>query len=266
MYAPPCRRPATGPADDLRLLRRYHEDHDPRDRAALLVRWRPLALSVAHRYAGRGEPLDDLIQVAMLGLLLALDRYDPDRGPTFSSYAVPTITGEVRRHFRDRTWPIHVSRSVQELCIQLDAASAAHAARTGHDPSTAELAGALQKDPAVVEEALGAWRTRSAPSVYSPVTLGEEDAPAMIDQQGGRDGGYSSAEARAILAPLIVDLPPRLRRILALRYGGDLTQSQIAAQIGVSQMQVSRLLRQALEALADEADRQRAELQPAQAS
>lgn len=221
-------------------------------RETLIAEHLPLAHALARRYRRVGEPLDDLIQVASLGLIKAVDRFDPDRGHSFSTFAQPTIVGELLRHFRDTGWGVHVARGTQELALKVRAAAEAIEAETGSSPTPRQLAERTGASLEAVVEALGALANRTALSLAAP-TGGQDDGggdATIADTLGNDDAGYQRAEERALLGAAIRCLPERERRILRMRFIEDKTQSEIAAEIGVSQMQISRLLRQSLERLA----------------
>lgn len=228
-------------AEERRLLARYRETKDPALRAALVERFLPLARQLARRYHRGAEPLDDLVQVASLGLLNAIDRFDPERETAFSSFAVPTIVGELKRHYRDRGWSVRVPRDLQELAIKLDGATDALTRELGRSPTTAEIARRLRTTEEHVLEA------REAGGAYRA-------APLAGDEEGGLDPGFSRAEDAATVARLLRLLTPREREVLRLRFEEDLTQSEIGARIGVSQMHVSRLIRQAIARLREAAE------------
>jgi RNA polymerase sigma-B factor len=231
-----------------RLLARYARDRKQADREQLAARFEPLARSMATRYAHTSEPLDDLLQVARLALIKAIDRYDPDRGTAFSSLAVPTILGELRRHLRDHSWPVHVPRELQELTQKLGIATAKLVSRLGRQPTTAELAEELGTDIETVLEARGAARAHSLESLDRP--LGEEeDAGVVADLVPARDDGIRGAENRAMSHHYLSRLPHRNRAVLLLRFHEDLKQREIGELLGISQMHVSRLIRQSLEML-----------------
>lgn len=202
-----------------------------------------LAHHLARRYAERGEPLDDLVQVASIGLLKAVDRFDADRGVSFTSYAVPTILGELRRHFRDRGWAIHVPRDLKEAALRVEAAMKQHAGRA---PTPAELAKETGLDVETVLEALEVSGAHRALSLDAPATRNDDDLPALVDGLGSEDDDLARARDRATLAVLAEVLDEREREILRLRFVEDLTQSEIGARVGVSQMHVSRLIRTSL--------------------
>jgi RNA polymerase sigma-B factor len=207
-----------------------------------------LVQALAARYANRGEPLDDLVQVGMVGLLKAIRRHDPARGP-LASFAVPTILGEIRRHFRDATHIVRLPRPLQELVLQLNAAGDALAMRLGRTPTVAELAAEVGRSEEDVLDALAGDRDRR-PRSLSESPLDEEDGDLEV---GIDEPGFAGAEARVVLAPILDGLPPRERVILHLRLTEGLTQSEIAARVGLSQMHVSRLLAKAVTALREAA-------------
>jgi RNA polymerase sigma-B factor len=206
----------------------------------------PLARRLAGRYRGRGEPLDDLYQVAALALVQAVDRYDPARQAAFTSYALPTIVGALKRHFRDTTWRVRVPRPVQELAVRLTPASVGLAQQLGRTPTQRDLATHLDTVEEDIAEALNAWQAHRPQSLDAPSTPDGEDRRALIDTLGAVDPCLDAVTDRQALRPLLAALPARQRRILALRYFDDLTQAEIAAQVGVSQMHVSRLLARTL--------------------
>jgi RNA polymerase sigma-B factor len=236
--------------DDQRLMRR-HKGGDASARDELIERYMPLARSLALRYRRASEPLDDLVQVASVGLVKAVDRWDPDRGLAFSSYAVPTILGEIKRHFRAKGWAIRVPRRLQELRMSIGKASADLSQELGRSPTAAELATRLGVE---VEEVLEGLESANAYATLS-LDAGDdaEDSPgSMLDTLGEDDEGLAHVEIRESIKPLIETLPARERRILLLRFFRGMTQSQIAAEIGVSQMHVSRLLSRTLDHLRTE--------------
>ncbi|MEV8503918.1 SigB/SigF/SigG family RNA polymerase sigma factor [Actinoplanes sp. NPDC051475] len=206
--------------------------------------WLPLAQHLAHRYTGRGEPDDDLLQTATVGLIKAIDRFDPDRGVEFAGFAIPTILGEIRRHFRDRTWSVRVPRRLQELRMAITEASNALTHSLGRSPTVADIAAHLKTTEEEVLEGLEGARAYSAKSLSTPVT--EDGATSLGDLLGETDHDMELAELRVALGPAMATLDERERTILSLRFFGNLTQSDIAGQIGVSQMHVSRLIARAL--------------------
>ena len=232
--------------EERRLFKAYLEHGDLAARERLVERFLPLARQLARRYGSAGEPLDDLVQVASLGLVKAIDRYELDRGTAFSSFAVPTILGEIKRHFRDTGWTVRVPRAIQERRIQVNRAIPALTGRLGRSPTTAEIAEHIQATTEDVLEAL------EAAVAYEPVSLDSSSSADDDDETwghavGAEDPQYEVVEYGATLAPAMKALPERERQILQMRFVEDLTQSQIAEKIGISQMHVSRLIRKALE-------------------
>ena len=203
-----------------------------------------LARHLALRYSDSGEPLDDLFQVASLGLVNAVDRFDPSRGIAFTTFAVPTILGELKRHFRDRGWAIHVPRDLKEAALRVRRAIANH--HGDRPPTPAELAQATGLSLEGVLEALDVAGVQRALSLDAPVSSEEDGGATLGELLGGDDADFERATDRALLESLLRTITPREREILRLRFAEDLTQSQIGARIGVSQMQVSRILRGAL--------------------
>ena len=209
-----------------------------------------LARTLAARYARTQEPFDDLFQVASLGLVKAADRYDPDRGAAFSSYALPTILGELKRHFRDKGRSIHLPRGLQELVLRVQGAEQQLSTRTGRSPTVIEIAEHLQLDTESVLEALEAITARNASSLDAPLEADPgEDAATVHDMIGSEDEGYALVEASTSLAGAVRRLRKTDREVLELRLSRGMTQSEIAKHIGVSQMQVSRILRRATDQL-----------------
>jgi RNA polymerase sigma-B factor len=242
---------------------------DPHARNELIERFLPLARSLARRFERRGEPLEDLVQVASLALVKAIDGYDGARGVAFSSYAVPTIVGELKRYFRDRTWAVRPPRDLQELTLRVDRVAQDLVAQLDRTPTVAELAGAVDATDEDVLEALQARSAHRGLSLQAPIG-GQEIQTVLQDTLGGSDDGYVRAEARVLLDGLLAVLPERSREVLRLRFEQDLTQAEIGALVGVSQMQISRIIRQAIDQIRDVAeheerlaeDEQHASLQP----
>jgi RNA polymerase sigma-B factor len=234
--------------DEVRLLlRRWHVDEDASARDELVTRMLPLARSLARRYAGKGEPLDDLEQVACLGLIKAVDRFDLDRDVRFATYAVPTMAGELKRHFRDRGWMVRVPRDVQELSARIGRERERLSHDLGRSPTVEELVERTGADEERVLDALRAGDAYRALSLDEPLA----DGATSLDMVGGDDAGYEQAEARAMLHDEIVELPDREREILRLRFFEGLTQREIADEVGISQMHVSRLIRRTVDRLHD---------------
>ena len=214
------------------------------ERDAMIERHLGLARHLALRYSDSGEPLEDLFQVASIGLVNAVDRFDPSRGIAFTTFAVPTILGELKRHFRDRGWAIHVPRDLKEAALRVRRAIAAH--QGDRPPTPAELAQATGLSLEGVLEALDVAGVQRALSLDAPTSSDEDSASKLVDLLGGEDAELSRATDRTLLESLMRVVTPREREILRLRFGEDLTQSEIGERIGVSQMQVSRILRAAL--------------------
>ncbi len=213
-----------------------------RDRA--VEAWLPLARHLANRYAGRGEPTDDLVQTATVGLLKAVDKFDPDFGVEFAGYAIPTIVGEIKRHFRDRTWAIRVPRRLQELRLAITGANNVLSHTLGRSPTVADVAEHLGISEEEVLEGLEGARAYSAASLSTPV--GTEGSTELGETLGAEDHEFELAEARIALGPAMATLSEREQTILSLRFYGNLTQTEIAERIGISQMHVSRLISRAL--------------------
>jgi RNA polymerase sigma-B factor len=216
-----------------------------RIRATLVELHLPLVEYLARRFRNRGEWLDDLTQVATIGLIKSIDRFDLERGVEFSTYATPTIVGEIKRHFRDKGWAVRVPRRLQELKLSLTKAIGDLAQREGRAPTVSELAAHLQMSEEEVLEGLESANAYSTVSLDAPDS-GDEDAPAVADSLGMIDDALEGVEYRESLKPLLERLPPREKKILLLRFFGNMTQSQIAAELGISQMHVSRLLARTL--------------------
>ncbi len=205
----------------------------------------PLVEYLARRFRNRGEPLDDLVQVATIGLIKSVDRFDLERGVEFSTYATPTIVGEIKRHFRDKGWAIRVPRRLQELKLSLTKATSDLSQKNGRAPTVAELAGYLGLTEEEILEGLESANAYSAVSLDAP-DGGDDDSPAVADSLGMIDEALEGVEYRESLKPLLDKLPAREKRILMLRFFGGMTQSQIASDLGISQMHVSRLLARTL--------------------
>lgn len=233
------------------LFVRWQQGRDPRAREELVQRFLPLARKLARRYSGAHEPFDDLLQVASLGLVKAIDRFDTSRGTAFSSFAVPTILGELKRYFRDLGWSVHVPRGAQELALKVEDGRQQLMSRTGRPPSVPEIAEYLELSIEQVLEALETAGAHHTASLDSPREDGEDDSGTLADAFGQIDERFELVDAKVTIAAAAKHLGARERRVLLLRFVEDLTQSQIAEMIGVSQMQVSRILRRALEQLRD---------------
>lgn len=223
-----------------------------RYRDRIVERCMPLADHIAMRFGGRGEAREDLVQVARVGLVNAVIRFDVDAGSDFASFAVPTIMGEVRRHFRDNRWSLKVPRRLKELHVRLSAATAELSQRLGRAPTASELAAELGMDRDEVVEGLVAGTAYNTVSIDVGASVGDEGVPAIIETLGGADLNLDRIENREALRPLLAVLPERERTVLRLRFFESMTQTQIAERIGVSQMHVSRLLAKALARLRDQ--------------
>jgi RNA polymerase sigma-B factor len=241
----PVNRPST--EDQQQLLERYHRTRDPNLREQLVDRYLPLARHLAIRYRHTSEPLDDLVQVASIGLIKALDRFDPAQRTSFSSYAVPTILGELKRHFRDHSWSLHVPRGVKERIQQVNSAMTALSLELGRSPSPRELADRLESTPERVLEALEAGHAYDAVSLDAPRAGQDGEGASLGEHLGGEDSRLELADELSDVSSAVNDLAPRERLILRLRFEEDMTQAEIAQVVGLSQMQISRLLRRSLE-------------------
>ncbi|BBZ27136.1 RNA polymerase sigma factor SigF [Mycolicibacterium madagascariense] len=224
-----------------------------RQRDRIVERCLPLADHIARRFDGRGEPRDDLVQVARVGLVNAVIRFDVDAGSDFVSFAVPTIMGEVRRHFRDNSWSVKVPRRLKELHLRLGAATAELSQKLGRAPTPSELAAELEMDRDEIVEGLVAGSSYNTLSIDG-AGGGTEEAPAIADTLGDVDLSLDQIENRESLRPLLASLPERERQVLLLRFFESMTQTQIAERVGISQMHVSRLLAKSLARLRDQLD------------
>jgi RNA polymerase sigma-B factor len=237
--------------EELRLLRAYHASGDPRAREAAVERFLPLARSLARRYSGGSEPLEDLEQVACLALVRAVDGFDPTRGTAFTSYAVPSIAGAIKRHFRDNGWSVRVPRDLQELALRVERVSDELIAETGHTPTAGQIAERAGIEIEDVLEAREAFRALHSDSLDQPrgARADDEDSGSLLDTLGDPDLELGRAHDRAALSSVLDTLDARDRTIISLYYHHELTQAEIGRQLGYSQMHVSRLLRQAVERL-----------------
>jgi RNA polymerase sigma-B factor len=226
------------------LLVAYHREGDQEARERALVELMPLVRALAARYAGRGEPLEDLVQVGSIGLIKAVDRFDVDRGVEFASYAVPTIVGEIRRHFRDKAWAMHVPRRLKELSLRLSRTLDQLTVELGRSPTIAELAAAAGVEEEEAIDALDSMNAYATRSLHAPFEEGSDDS--LAEKLGADEQGYADVEDGALVEAGLDALDERERQIVELRFFHELTQSQIASEVGISQMHVSRLLRRAL--------------------
>jgi RNA polymerase sigma-B factor len=236
---------------DQELFAQWRGHDDQRAREQLIERYLPLARRLATRYVGRRQPVDDLVQIAAVGLVKAVDRFDPAHGAPFVSFAVPTILGELRRYFRDLGWAVHVPRRMQELVLKVEQAERRLSAETGRRPAVAEVASFLELSIDEVLEALECAAAHHPVSLDAPAQTGEDEAETLADKIGADDAGYERIDARLTIGTRTARLSPRERRILELRFVQDMTQAEIAELVGLSQMHVSRLMRAALARLAD---------------
>jgi RNA polymerase sigma-B factor len=248
----PESRAARSRADRV-LLERAHRG-DAAAREQLVQRFLPLARQLARRYQRGGEPLDDLIQVASLGLLKSIDRFDPSRETAFSSFAVPTILGELKRHFRDKGWSVRVPRDLQELAVKVDRVGEQIGTELGRAPTPAEIAESIGVTSEQVLEAREAAAAYRAVSLDRPRDEEDDEAGGIADSVGEEDPGFSLAEDAATVQRLMRVLTEREREVLRLRFEEDLTQSEIGERVGVSQMHVSRLIRQSVARLREVAE------------
>jgi RNA polymerase sigma-B factor len=250
----PAEQPSPGAdeqlADERALLRRYSADRSTMVREELVERFMPLARRLAGRYAGGAEPYDDLVQVASVGLVKAIDRFDPERGTAFSTFAVPTILGELKRHFRDRGWSVHVPRDVQERILKVERALAELPSRLGRAPTIQDIAERLGVSEEDVLEAMHASQGHHSVSLDASSMFADGEEPAPLGERIGEDDlGFDTVEYGVAIEPALADISERDRKVLHLRFVEDMTQSEIADRVGVSQMHVSRILRSTLERL-----------------
>jgi len=237
-----------GTSEEQHLFAR-HQQGDRLAREELVRRFMPLARSLARRYDRSSEPFEDLLQVASLGLLKALDRFDPEMGHPFASFAVPTILGEMRRHFRDAGWSVHVPRGSQERALKVRDAQERMANERGRAPTVQELAQYLELGQDDVIDALQAIQAYESLSLDAPRPGATDEATSYGDAMGEEDARYELVELDATVSAVLGRIPQRERQILRMRFVEDLTQTEIAARVGISQMQVSRLLRRSLDQL-----------------
>jgi len=249
--------PATNPrahAREREAFRRLRATGDNAIRDELIERALPLANQVARRYLRGGEPFDDLLQVARVGLVKAVDRFEPDRGLAFSTFAVPTMMGEIKRHFRDTSWSIHLPRSLQERILKVEQAERALSGRLGRGPTVAELAEHSRISEEEALEALEAASASEARSLDAPAPAEDDEGRSHAETIGEVDERFGLVEDLGAVRIAVRALPVRERRILHMRFIRGMTQSEIAKRVGVSQMQISRLLRRALRTLREEAE------------
>lgn len=234
---------------ETRLLQEYDRTRDPDVREQLIESFLPLARALALRYRGGTEPVDDLFQVASLGLVKAIDRFDPSRGAAFQAYAVPTIVGELKRHFRDKVMPVHMPRGMKERALEVNTIAETLTAELDRPPTVDEMAQRAGTTGVSIVEALQALEASRTVSLDAPMRGDEGDSSAAGDVFGERDDRLELADDRIAVGSAMETLDDRERRCVELRFGADLTQQEIAADVGVSQVHVSRILRAALEKL-----------------
>jgi RNA polymerase sigma-B factor len=244
-HDPSAGGPGDGLASERELWARFAASRDPTTREELVRRYLPFAKNLALRYRGASESFDDLLQVASLGLVNAIDRFEPDRGTPFTAFASPTILGELKRHFRDRVWTVRVPRGLHDRMAEVDKAISTLTVELQRSPSVGEIAARLDVDPTDVLEVLEANHNRRPLSLDRPVGGDEEESPAS-EWVGDEDDGFELVEDKLALEGALPQLDPRERLVLRLRFVEDMTQSQIAERIGHSQMHVSRILRRTL--------------------
>lgn len=231
------------------LLVRAREHQDAGAREELITRYLPLVKSLARRFASRGQPVEDLVQVGSIGLIKAIDRFDLERGVELSTYATPTIMGEIKRYFRDKGWAVKVPRALQDLNVKLNRIIEQLTVELRRSPTIAELAAAAQVSEEEVVEALESGRAYSSVSLFSGGNSEDDESLELLDVLGSEEEAYEVFEQRRMLAPAMSRLDPRERLILHLRFFEGMTQTQVAARIGISQMHVSRLIRKSIENL-----------------
>jgi RNA polymerase sigma-B factor len=244
----------TATADHRALFDRWRQRHDPRAREELIEQFMPLAHKLARRYLRAREQFDDLLQVARLGLIKAVDRFDPDRGTAFTTFAVPTILGELKRYLRDTGWSVRVPRGTHELALKVKQAERKLSAQAGTSPTVPQLAQYLEVSVEQVIDALQAAAGQHATSLDAPVDDGDHHRVTLAETLGAHDARLDLVGDSATIAAAWTHLSTRERHVLELRFGEDLTQTEIAARIGLSQMQVSRIQRRALTRLRELAD------------
>jgi RNA polymerase sigma-B factor len=246
---PQTSSPLLGRADDTTLFARWHEHEDRAARDELVRRHMPLVRSLTRRYRRSSEPFEDLLQVASVALVKAIDRYDSDRPAGFIAFAVPTILGELKRYFRDVAWSVRVPRGLQERVLEVGNAERHLSSELGRSPSVSELARYTEHDPEVILEALQAGSAYSAVSLDAGSASGEPEAESYVQTHGARDPRLECAAEVVSIEGAMRELPVRDREIVRLRFVEDLTQQEIATRFGISQMQISRILRGTLDKL-----------------
>jgi RNA polymerase sigma-B factor len=244
------------------LLTRVRKQGDKLAREELITRYLPLVRSLARRFMSRGQPLEDLVQVGSIGLIKAIDRFDLERGVELSTYATPTILGEIKRYFRDKGWAVKVPRALQDLNVRLNRVIEHMTVDLQRSPTISELAAATQVSEEEVVEALESGRAYSSVSIFSGGSGEDEESLELLDCLGQEEQAYDLFEQRRVLAPAMERLDPRERLILHLRFFEGMTQTQVAARIGISQMHVSRLIRKSIDSLRETMTEQQAPPEP----
>src|SRR5579862_5294453 len=254
MTATPNTGASSSSPSSAELFQRWRRHKDRHARDELIQRFLPLARKLARRYVQSSEPYEDLVQVASLGLVKAVERFDPDRGFAFSSFAVPTIVGELKRYFRDTSWALHVDRGAQERARKITDAQQKLSSTTGRMPTVDELAQYLELSQEDVLDGLQTAEAYGAVSLDAPLAGEQDEESTRLDALGAEDARLGLVDEHATVSAAAQHLSAREREILFLRFGEDLTQSEIAERVGVSQMQVSRLLRRSLQRLRELTD------------
>ena len=236
------------------LFRRYKEQGDMEAREQLVMSHLNLVRFLANKFKNRGEPLDDLVQVGYLGLIKAIDRFDPSRGLEFTTFATPTIMGEIKRHFRDKGWSVRVPRRLQELSAKVNQATDALTAELQRSPSIAEVAAYLDAMPDEVLEAMESSSAYSSVPLEAPSGADADDTPSVLDRYATEDSDLAFTDDRLVIEEALEGFSPREREVIDLRFLKGMTQIEIAEQLGISQVQVSRLLRRTLKKIQDKID------------
>lgn len=236
------------------LFRRFKEEGDMDAREKLVMSHLNLVRFIANKFKNRGEPIDDLIQVGYLGLLKAIDRFDPSRGLEFTTFATPTIMGEIKRHFRDKGWSVRVPRRLQELSAKVNQATDTLTSQLQRSPTIAEIADYLDATVDEVLEAMESSSAYSSVSLEAPSGADDDDTPSVIDRYATEDSDLAFTDDRIIIEEALASFSPRERDVIEMRFLKGMTQIEIAEKLGISQVQVSRLLRRTLKKIQDKID------------
>lgn len=236
------------------LFRRFKEEGDMDAREKLVMSHLNLVRFIANKFKNRGEPIDDLIQVGYLGLLKAIDRFDPSRGLEFTTFATPTIMGEIKRHFRDKGWSVRVPRRLQELSAKVNQATDTLTSQLQRSPTIAEIAAYLDATVDEVLEAMESSSAYSSVSLEAPSGADDDDTPSVIDRYATEDSDLAFTDDRIIIEEALASFSPRERDVIEMRFLKGMTQIEIAEKLGISQVQVSRLLRRTLKKIQDKID------------